>query len=1061
MDQIRPEASAELRLRLIPYGQPLTGHTGTVWWGAWGRIGEQMLLATGAGDGTVRLWDPATGTQHGQPVTGHTSPVRWGAWGRIGEQMLLATGAEDGTVRLWDPATGTQHGQPLTGHTGPVWWGAWGRIGEQMLLVTGGLEGTVRLWDPATGTQRGQPVIGRTGSVVWGAWGRIGEQMLLATGDIEGTVRLWDPATGTQHGQPPTGHTGPVWWGAWGRIGEQMLLATGAGDGTVRLWDPATGTQHGQPLTGHTGPVRWGAWGRIGEQMLLATGAEDGTVRLWDPATGTQHGQPVTGHASPVRWGAWGRIGEQMLLATGAEDGTVRLWQLAREVVVPRVPGYRSDTGPGRDLLGRAVDAVALADVITARSARPPLAVGLFGQWGEGKSLFLELLEEQVRQRATAAGSKDPIAHGWVRQVRFNAWHYAEADLWASIVAELFSQLSAPTAPDDAATEQRQRSRLASELIAARGIREQLAAAESRLTDLKTATRQSRTWQGLPEQERARLAAVLGPDGERQVRRLSNGWSTIDATHRTMGGLWRSLPRRYLAAASVFALAGVALLVWGPSLAHWLATAPAVALLVVAGRSVAESWRRTKPLRAQLGAGWQSVQHLLDEQDRRLATAVELAEAEVDELRSQLGNVTAAGQLAGLVQDRAGTGNYRQRLGLMTQIRQDFEHMARLLAEASSPGGRTADAAGDELPRIDRIVIYIDDLDRCPPHRVVEVLEAIHLLLAVRLFVVVVAVDPRWLLRSLASHYHQLFATTSDPARSGGQLRATTGPISEDEFWASTPAQYLEKIFQVVLTLTPMDSAGYQRMIDDLLSLRADAPPEPTPTTAPSNPDRREQPAPLTSTSPCANPRSQPAEPQPTLKSLPVIERVNPLALTAEERRFISLLGPPLITGPRAVKRVANSYGLLVATSTARSGQAERLDLQPIPDLPPHPDCYPYRAALVLLASVIGYPMLGPTFFPGLHHAAHADPTTTWTDYLAQLRPTDSPTLSNPLEPDMTAARARHWANLLDTLHNITTRAAEENLSLPHRLDIWAAWVQPVGRLSFPTGSAVSNLRPL
>jgi hypothetical protein len=39
-------------------------------------------------------------------------------------------------------------------------------------------------------------------------------------------------------------------------------------------------------------------------------------------------------------------------------------------------------------------------------------------------------------------------------------------------------------------------------------------------------------------------------------------------------------------------------------------------------------------------------------------------------------------------------------------------------------------------------VLYIDDLDRCPPRRVVEVLTAMQLLLALPLFVVVVAVDP-------------------------------------------------------------------------------------------------------------------------------------------------------------------------------------------------------------------------------------------------------------------------------------------------------------------------------
>ena len=118
-----------------------------------------------------------------------------------------------------------------------------------------------------------------------------------------------------------------------------------------------------------------------------------------------------------------------------------------------------------------------------------------------------------------------------------------------------------------------------------------------------------------------------------------------------------------------------------------------------------------------------------------------------------------------------------------------------------------ADLVGDELPEIDRIVLYIDDLDRCPPTRVVEVLEAVHLLLAGRLFVVVVAVDPRWLLRSIAAHYAELFQGEHLPAA---------------ETWIDGPAQYLEKIFQIVLTLPPLEEGGYRRLIDSLVGVRQD-----------------------------------------------------------------------------------------------------------------------------------------------------------------------------------------------------------------------------------------------
>ena len=49
----------------------------------------------------------------------------------------------------------------------------------------------------------------------------------------------------------------------------------------------------------------------------------------------------------------------------------------------------------------------------------------------------------------------------------------------------------------------------------------------------------------------------------------------------------------------------------------------------------------------------------------------------------------------------------------------------------------------DALPDNSRIAVFIDDLDRCKPDRVIEVLEAVTLLLAFREFVVFIAVDTR------------------------------------------------------------------------------------------------------------------------------------------------------------------------------------------------------------------------------------------------------------------------------------------------------------------------------
>jgi hypothetical protein len=69
--------------------------------------------------------------------------------------------------------------------------------------------------------------------------------------------------------------------------------------------------------------------------------------------------------------------------------------------------------------------------------------------------------------------------------------------------------------------------------------------------------------------------------------------------------------------------------------------------------------------------------------------------------------------------------------------------------------------------------------------------------------VVVVAVDPRWLLRSLTVHYREL-------------LDASSKAGASDDTWGSTPMQYLEKIFQIPFTLPPVDRTGYTTLVDAL-----------------------------------------------------------------------------------------------------------------------------------------------------------------------------------------------------------------------------------------------------
>jgi NB-ARC domain/TIR domain/WD domain, G-beta repeat len=155
----------------------LSGHTGGVVAVAWSSDGTR--LASASSDGTVRVWDSASGTQLCS-LSGHTGWVVAVAWSSDGTR--LASASSDGTVRVWDSAAGTQLCS-LSGHTGWVVAVAWSSDGTRLATVSG--DGTVRVWDSASGTQLCS-LSGHTGWVVAVAWSPDGTR--LASASDEGVL---------------------------------------------------------------------------------------------------------------------------------------------------------------------------------------------------------------------------------------------------------------------------------------------------------------------------------------------------------------------------------------------------------------------------------------------------------------------------------------------------------------------------------------------------------------------------------------------------------------------------------------------------------------------------------------------------------------------------------------------------------------------------------------------------------------------------------------------------------------------------------------------------------
>ncbi len=326
-------------------------------------------LASAGEDGLVRLWDPATGAERAS-LLGHTRLVRAVAFSPNGR--TLASAGEDGTVRLWDPATRRQRKilrVPRFGSAPTVWYASWFAFGimdaiafapDGRTLASGGRDGSVRLWNTATGAQRRSyrhPYRYRwTVEIESVAFAPDGHT--LASASRDGAVRLWDPATKVQHAIVAGNRAV-----AFAPDGRTLASASPLVDGTVRLWDPATGKELAI-LAGHDDAVEAVAFAPRGR--MLASASRDGTVRLWDPATARR---TIDEYRSPVLAVAFAP--DSLTLASASEDGRVRLWDAATGAERATLTGRHSMVAAlafapdGRTLASAGVDGLRLWDPAT------------------------------------------------------------------------------------------------------------------------------------------------------------------------------------------------------------------------------------------------------------------------------------------------------------------------------------------------------------------------------------------------------------------------------------------------------------------------------------------------------------------------------------------------------------------------------------------------------------------------------------------------------------------------------------------------------------------------
>jgi WD40 repeat protein len=311
----------------------LRGHTHTVTSLALSANGRR--LASASRDGTLRVWDAATGAPEAALSRGWWRPAVWVA-AVSADGSLAASGSDDFVVRVWEVETQRLR-IALYGHTQSIRVLGWSPDGR--LFASGGRDTTVRLWDTATWTM--QRTLRHVNTVRGMAWSPDGAR--LFTGTADDVIYAWDVATGTLLGTLE-GHQNTVH--ALAVTADGRTLVSGAADQTLRLWSLApTASSAVLSLDRADDPVgRWEHYGIYPGPEVMAVAAtldgrmvasahRDSPIRLW----GLPDGRPLARIPSPspstyaVVFSRDGRY-----LYSGGDDNVIYRWDVGRVVSVAR-----------------------------------------------------------------------------------------------------------------------------------------------------------------------------------------------------------------------------------------------------------------------------------------------------------------------------------------------------------------------------------------------------------------------------------------------------------------------------------------------------------------------------------------------------------------------------------------------------------------------------------------------------------------------------------------------------------------------------------------------------
>lgn len=413
------------------------------------------------------------------------------------------------------------------------------------------------------------------------------------------------------------------------------------------------------------------------------------------------------------------------------------------------------------DYINVTKDIDAFVELITNENLSLPMNIGVFGDWGSGKTFFIDSIINKIK------------VHENILSISFNAWNYYDSNITTNLVYNIFKSLYEKignyenilkNSPYHDDFEKYKNNR------------------EEKIKEIQNEIKELENKNNINELIEHIKPFISESDFDKIQSIKSDYILFNDISKHIKGIINKNMFERIIKNILKYSVIAGCIFIILKYVLKWDALiVDTVSIIGLVLPILKNYMKESNNLELKEGI---SKFNIGLKQKAKEANKIEKLKQSMKSLESENDDSIEKDFVLNIIKDKC--NKYDEKIGFISTIKEDIDSLKFLKKSEKDNYLQNI--------KIDKIVLIIDDLDRCPAKKVVEVLQTIQLLLSTEMFIVIISIDTKWVNNCIASVY-------SDMLEDDKHLFAIN---------------YLEKIIHIPFWTEPLDNENSFKFIEKM-----------------------------------------------------------------------------------------------------------------------------------------------------------------------------------------------------------------------------------------------------